>query len=60
MERYTIRLNYDASITVDVLANDEGEALAKARDKAEDADINQFVICNERTSDILEKADERE
>ena len=37
-------MNYNASIVVEVLANDEGEALDKARDKAEDADIRQFTI----------------
>lgn len=55
MEKYTIRLNYDASITVDVLASDEGEALTKARDFAEDADIRQFTICNESTAEIINR-----
>jgi hypothetical protein len=40
-------MNYNASIVVEVLANDEGEALDKARDRAEDADIRQFTIGNE-------------
>ena len=53
MRRYTIQLNYNASIIVEVNANDEGEALDKARDKAEDADIKQFTIGNERESKIL-------
>lgn len=57
MQRYTIRLNYDASITVDVLAEDEGEALTKARDFAEDADVRQFTICNERTAEIINRTD---
>ena len=53
MRKYTIQLNYNASIVVDVSANDEGEALDKARTKAEDADIRQFTICGERESQIL-------
>ena len=53
MRKYTIQMNYNASIIVDVLAEDEGEALDKARDKAEDADIRQFVIGSENESKIL-------
>lgn len=53
MRKYTIQLNYNASIVVEVNANDEGEALDKARDKAEDADIKQFTIGGERESQIL-------
>lgn len=46
-------MNYNASIVVDVFANDEGEALDKARDKAEDADIREFTIGSENESRIL-------
>jgi hypothetical protein len=46
-------MNYNASIVVEVLANDEGEALDKARDRAEDADIRQFTIGSEGESKIL-------
>lgn len=53
MTKYTIQMNYNASIVVDVFANDEGEALDKARDKAEDADIREFTIGNENESRIL-------
>ena len=53
MRKYTIQMNYNASIIVEVLANDEGEALDKARDKAEDADIRQFTISSENESRIL-------
>ena len=53
MRKYTIQMNYNASIIVEVLANDEGEALNKARDKAEDADIRQFTIGSENESRIL-------
>ena len=53
MHKYTIQMNYNASIVVEVMAVDEGEALDKARDKAEDADIRQFTIGNEGESKIL-------
>lgn len=56
MSNYTIELNYIASIRVSVNGDfkDEGEALAKAREMAEDADINEFNIGNELESRILE------
>jgi len=53
MRKYTIRYNYKASIVVDVFANDEGEALEQGRNKAEDADINEYSICGELESQIL-------
>ena len=46
-------MNYNASFTVDVEAEEEGEALDKARDIAEDADIRQFTIGCENESRIL-------
>ena len=52
--RYKIQCNYNAFIIVDVEANDEGEALDKARNYAEDADIRQFNIGEEKESRILE------
>ena len=56
--KYTIQLNYNASIIVDVEVDGtapdaEGEALEKARNIAEDADIREFTICGERESQIL-------
>lgn len=53
MNNYTIQMNYNASIVVDVLAENEGEALDKARTIAEDADIRQFTIGSENPSKIL-------
>jgi len=53
MRKYTIQCNFNASITVEVTANDEGEALEKARNIAEDADIREFTIGAERESQIL-------
>lgn len=57
-KKYTIQLNYNASIIVDVTVdsnsqNAEGEALEKARNIAEDADIREFTIGSERESQIL-------
>lgn len=51
--KYTIRVNYNATMTVDVDAEDEGEALDKARNIAEDADIRQFTIGGERESQVV-------
>lgn len=53
MGRYVIQMNYNASIVVEVNADDEGQALDKARDKAEDADIREFTIGSENESKIL-------
>jgi hypothetical protein len=53
MSNYTIELTYTANIIKNVEANDEGEALEKARDLAEESDINEFVIVEERESRIL-------
>ena len=53
MRKYVIQLNYNASIVVEVTGNDEGEALEKARNIAEDADPKEFSICGERESQIL-------
>jgi hypothetical protein len=56
-KKYTIQLNYNASIIVDVevenTPNAEGDALEKARNIAEDADIREFTIGSERESQIL-------
>lgn len=53
MQNYTIELTYTANIIKSVEANDEGEALEKARDLAEESDMNEFVIVEERESRIL-------
>jgi hypothetical protein len=53
MAKYTIQYNFNASIVVDVDANDEGEALEKGRNIAEEADIKQFTICGEREAQII-------
>lgn len=57
-KKYTVQLNYNASIIVDVTVDGnsptaEGDALEKARNIAEDADIREFTIGNERESQIL-------
>lgn len=53
MTKYTIQMNYNASMVVEVLAENEGDALDKARDIAEDADIRQFTIGTENESRII-------
>ena len=53
MGKYKIQYNYNASIVVEVDANDEGEALEKGRNIAEEADIKQFTICGEGESQII-------
>lgn len=55
MSKYTIKFNYNASIIVEVDGDfrNEGVALDKAREIAEDADINEFNISEEKESRIL-------
>lgn len=50
MGKYNIKYNYIASIDVEVEADDEGEALHKGREIAEEADIRLFTICDEQAS----------
>lgn len=50
---YTIEFNFSASIVIDVEANDEGEALTKARELAEMAPMSRFSITEEHNSRIL-------
>jgi hypothetical protein len=57
MAKFTIQCNFNASYTTEVDAKDEGEALEKARNKAEEADLKEFVICGERESQILSRGD---
>ena len=57
MSKFIIQCNYNASIVVEVDAKDEGEALDKARNKAEEADIKEYVICGERESQIFSRGD---
>jgi hypothetical protein len=55
MSKYTIKFNYKASITIEVEGDfrHEGDALDKAREIAEDADIEEFNIGEEMESKIL-------
>ena len=56
MSKYTIKLNYTATYTTTVEGDfkNEGDALDAARNQAEDADMNEFVIGDEQVSQILE------
>ena len=55
MGKYTIQCNFNASYTTEVDAKDEGEALEKARNRAEEEDLKEIVICGERESQILNR-----
>lgn len=57
MAIYTVELNYTTAITVEVEANDEGEALQNARDIAEQAPMSSFSIIEENRSRIINIAD---
>ena len=56
MSKYTVKLNFTASYTTTVEGEfrNEGDALDAARQQAEDADMNEFVIGDEQVSQILE------
>lgn len=51
--QYTIEMNYIASIVIDVEANDEGEALTKARELAEMAPMSNFALTSEENARII-------
>lgn len=50
---YTIELNYNARIVQSVEAENEGDALEKARNLAEEADMKDFVLVSENESRII-------
>lgn len=52
---YTVKLKYESEITILVGAENEGEALEKARDYAEVADSGEFEIGNEMESYIVRR-----
>lgn len=52
---YTIQMNYKVQFTSTIEANDEGEALSKAREMAENADINDFTFVEELESQIVQQ-----
>ena len=51
---YTSELNQNARIVGNGDANDEGEADEKARNFAEEADMSDFVLTEEKESRVLE------
>lgn len=55
MAIYTIQCNYKVSIPIEVEADDEGVALAKARELAEDAELSEFSLGQELDSVILSR-----
>ncbi len=56
MSVYTIKLNYKASFTTQVEGDfrNEGDAFDAAREQAEEADMDEFVIEDEDVAQILE------
>ena len=57
MSKYVISVNYDATDVAEVDANDEGDALGKARQMAEEADVREFQIRNEKEARVLARND---
>jgi hypothetical protein len=55
MGHFTVEINYNASIIFDVEAKDEGEALDKARNLAEESDISDFTLTHENESRIINR-----
>ena len=53
MPLYDFELNYNARIVHTVEARDEGEALYKARTMAEESDIHDFSLTDERESRVI-------
>ena len=53
MQKFIVELNYNAFITCEVYGENEGEALDKARDMAEEADIRQFVLNGENNAKVI-------
>lgn len=52
--QYTIQLDYRATITEVVEAEDEGQAYDKARELAEEADPRDFKITDEEDIRIID------
>ena len=53
MAIYTIKIEYKAHYMATVDAKDEGDALHKAREMAEEADANDFVLTEENESRVV-------
>ena len=55
--KFVVRMSYNATIDVPVDAADEGDALQKAREVAENADIKQFSLFNENNASVVSRED---
>ena len=53
MPIYTVKIEYKAHYIATVDAKDEGDALHKAREMAEEADADDFVLTEENESRIV-------
>lgn len=60
MAIYTIEINYTATYTAIVEADDESEAFDRARTEAEEADIRDFMLSNEQPASIVHVAEDEE
>ena len=56
MGTFTVELNFNACITLDVEASDQGEALSKARELADIAPMSSFTITSENNAQIINHA----
>ena len=59
MSKYVISVNYDATYVAEVDANDERDALGKARQMAEEADVREFQIRNEKEARVLARNEKK-
>ena len=53
MPKFTVEIEYHATYTTVVEAEDEMAALGLARQEADEADINDFEITNETDSKVI-------
>lgn len=53
MAIFTVKINYLATITKTVEAEEHGEAFDKARTAAEESDMKEFSIIEELDSEIV-------
>lgn len=57
MSKYTVHIAYKVITEIEVEANNDDEAINKARNIIENSDMNIFNIENEISNQIISKAD---
>jgi hypothetical protein len=55
--KFVVQLTFNAVLDTVVEAEDEGEALDKARENAEKADIRQFYLFGEQNARVVHRED---